>query len=112
MVPEARKAGVIRTGGKPEDAQWEMRARLENMYRFNTGKSKYDIYEVNPDYTSATAEAAGAPTYRIKDPKQRERINGQMYNFYKQQVGKHGFKDYTKMTEEEIVSLPHYKVNE
>lgn len=84
LLPEARKLVVKRTGGNPINAQWEMRARLDNMEMYNHGTQKYNTYIVNDEYDSPTAKSKGEKTYRIAAPKQRERINAEMTNYFLQ----------------------------
>ena len=82
LIPEAKKIGVIRTGGDPINAQWEMRARLDNMSMYNNGTQLYNTYIINDEYESPTAKSHNQKTYRIADAKQRERINAEMANYF------------------------------
>lgn len=74
--------GMVRIKGNPLNQQWEMRARLDQMNMYANRPQQWDTYEINSTYNSPTAQARGASTYRIKDPKQRERIHGEMVNYF------------------------------
>ena len=80
--------GFIRVTGNPINDQFEIRARLAASGAFdNNGEqptwfNEKPIWEINPDFDSPTAKARGRATYRIRDPKQRERIYGEMRNYF------------------------------
>ena len=83
--------GVMRISGNRVNDQFELRARLAAAYAYdNNGQQIPDslqdrikpIFEYNPDYESPTAKSRGKITYRIADPKQRERIYGEMKNYF------------------------------
>lgn len=74
--------GMVRLNGNPSEAQFEMRARLDQMNMYAGRPQQWNTYEVNPDYSSPTATARGSSTYRIADPEHRARINGQMSNYF------------------------------
>lgn len=74
--------GTVRIIGDPLNNQFEIRARLDQMNMYAGRPQQWDTYEINPDYESPTAKARGASTYRIKDSKQRERINSEMANYF------------------------------
>lgn len=74
--------GMIRISGDPVNDQFESRAREDAAVFYNNHRQKYNTWEVNPEYMSPTARARGEATYRIADPKQRERIYGEMVNWW------------------------------
>jgi len=76
--------GMVYIHGNPQENQFIMRARLDQMNMYSGRPQQWDTYEINPDYESPTAKGRGSSTYRIKDPKMRELINGQMANYFLQ----------------------------
>lgn len=74
--------GMVRIHGNPANDQFELRARLDQMNMYAGRPQQWDTYEVNPNYSSPTADARGSSTYRIKDETQRNRINGEMSNYF------------------------------
>ncbi len=53
----------------PEELQFALRGRLDQMSLAENRGQKYNTYEVNPNYSSKSA--GDLPTYRIADPKRR-----------------------------------------
>ena len=53
----------------PEELQFALRGRLDQMSLAENRGQKYGTYEVNPNYSSKSA--GDLPTYRIADPKRR-----------------------------------------
>lgn len=53
----------------PEELQFALRSRLDQMNLANNKAQRWNSYEVNPNYQSASA--GDLPTYRIADPTKR-----------------------------------------
>ena len=83
MVKEAPQ-GMVYLHINPQESQFLMRARLDQMNMYSGRPQQWDTYEINPDFESPTAKARGSSTYRIKDQNMRNLINGQMANYFLQ----------------------------
>lgn len=90
LAPEAKKKQVIRAWGTDENKmrnqQWEMRARLDamNLYQGRNQKWNTFVEQSDPNLLSGAATRAGRPTLIPGDKKQRDRIYGEMANYYNQ----------------------------
>jgi hypothetical protein len=64
--------------------QWEMRARLDAMNLYQGRPQQWDTYIEQQDESkrSGRATKAGKPTLIIRDVKQRNRINGELLNYW------------------------------
>ena len=88
MAPEAKNAGVIRINGISDDdirnQQWEIRARLDamNLYQGRNQQWNSFVEQSDPNLLSGAATRAGRPTLIPGDKKQRDRIYGEMANYY------------------------------
>lgn len=65
--------------------QWEMRARLDAMNLYQGRPQQWNTYVEQQDQSklSGRATRAGKPTLIIRDVNQRNRINGEMLNYWK-----------------------------
>lgn len=69
-----------------KNQQWEMRARLDAMNLYQGRPQQWDTYIEQQDESkrSGRATKAGKPTLIIRDVGQRNRINGELLNYWEQ----------------------------
>lgn len=69
-----------------KNQQWEMRARLDAMNLYQGRPQQWDTYIEQNDESkrSGRATKAGKPTLIIRDVGQRNRINGELLNYWEQ----------------------------
>ena len=67
-----------------KNQQWEMRARLDAMNLYQGRPQQWDTYVEQNDESkrSGRATQAGKPTLIIRDQNQRNRINGELLNYW------------------------------
>lgn len=79
---------MVRYNGKTlqqiQNQQWEMRARLDAMNLYQGRKQQWNTFAEQSDASkkSGRATKAGKPTLIIADQNQRNRINGEMLNYW------------------------------